>query len=308
MTDKILVTGASGNVGRAVAKALADLGIPVRLASASVQLPAVTPSRPETVRLDFRDAGTFANAARGCSAVFLMRPPAIADTRHTLLPFIDAAHAAGARQIVFLSVIGADKNALVPHHAVELHLAASREPYTLLRPGFFAQNLGDAYLRDIVEDDRLYVPAGKGRVTFVDVRDVAEVAALAFADAAAHNRKAYSLTGPQAVSFSQVAHALSCALSRTIRYDAASIPGYLRHLRRRNLPWAQAAVQTILHVGLRFGQAAQVDLTLARLLGRPGRSVQEYIADHVALWATRAERDAATQTPASAAPRERPAS
>ncbi|MEO5728374.1 MAG: SDR family NAD(P)-dependent oxidoreductase, partial [Byssovorax sp.] len=80
------------------------------------------------------------------------------------------------------------------------------------------------------------------------------------------------------------ARIFSDALARPIRYEPAGVLGYALHLQRRGLPWAQIAVQTILHVGLRFGQASVVDPTLASLLGRQGRTLSEYARDHVALW------------------------
>jgi uncharacterized protein YbjT (DUF2867 family) len=197
---------------------------------------------------------------------------------------VDAARAEGVAQVVFLSVAGAGENRLVPHHAVERHLQAGPPGWTILRPGFFAQNLGDAYLRDLREDDRLYLPAGRGRAAFVDLRDVAEVAAAALLDPAGHAGRAWTLTGPVAVGFEEAARLLTGAVGRTIRYVPASLPGYALHLRRRGLPWGQVAVQAILHVGLRFGQAEAVDPTLERLLGRPGRSLADYVRDHAGLW------------------------
>lgn len=222
---------------------------------------------------------------RGCDGVFLLRPPPISDVDETLNPFVDLARSEGVSQVVFLSVVGADEMSFVPHHGVERHLQSSDAGHTILRPGFFAQNLQDAYRRDITEDDRLFVPAGRGRAAFVDVRDVAEVAAMALVDPETHAGRAYALTGPEAVSFDETAAMLSRALERTIDYVPGSIPGYLLHLRRRRgLGWGQAAVQTALHVGLRFGQAQSVDPTLPALLGRPARTLREYIADHVSVW------------------------
>ncbi len=281
----ILVTGATGNVGREVVVALRARGAVVRAADhRSERVATMFGDDVEAVRLDFLDPGTFASVVGGASALFLLRPPPISNVKETLNPFIDAARVAGVRHIVFLSVAGAGTNPLVPHHAVERHLAARSDDWTVLRPGFFAQNLGDAYRRDIVEDDRLYVPAGRGRAAFVDVRDVAEVAAAALVDPAAHRANAYTLTGPAAVSFEEAATILSEVLGRAIRYERASIVGYARHLRRRGMPAAQVAVQTILHVGLRFGQAETVDPTLARWLGRPGRTLREYVRDRAATW------------------------
>lgn len=191
-----------------------------------------------TVRLDFRDSRTFGPAVEGCSALFLLRPPPIYDVKSTLIPFVDAAREAGVRQVVFLSVVGAGKNKLVPHHAVEVHLTRQSADWTILRPGFFAQNLGDAYRLDILADNRLFVPAGQGRVAFVDVRDVADVAGLALCNAGAHATKAYTLTGPAAVTFDEAAAILTDALGRAIHYDNATILQYASAARERNAYYA----------------------------------------------------------------------
>jgi uncharacterized protein YbjT (DUF2867 family) len=265
-----------------VVDALVARGVPVRVGD---RAPARLARRAgtEAVRFDFAEARTFAGAA-GCGAAFVLRPPAIAKVKPTLNAFIDAARADGVDAITFLSVAGAGANPLVPHHAVEQHLIARGGAYTILRPGFFAQNLGDAYRRDIVEDRRIYVPAGSGVAAFVDVRDVGEVAALALCAPDDHRGQAYTLTGPVAVDFAAAAALLSAALGHAIRYEPASVIGYARHLRRRGLPVTQIAVQTVLHVGLRLGQARAVDPTLGRLLGRAPRSLATYVADHVATW------------------------
>lgn len=277
--SRVLVTGATGNVGREVVRLALAQGLDVVAARREA-----VDDGARGVALDFRNPATWAPAFAGCDRLFLMRPPAIADTRATLLPFVDAARAAGIGAIVFLSVAGAQRNRLVPHRAVEDHLRALGGDYTLLRPGFFAQNLGDAYRRDIVEDDRIYVPAGRAPVNWIDARDIAEVAVRVLADPAPHRGRAYALTGPGAVPWTVVVDALSQATGRRIRYVPASIAGYARHLRRRGLPAAQIGVETVLHVLLRFGQGAGVDPTLARLLGRPPRSVVDYVYDHAALW------------------------
>ena len=279
----VFVTGSTGTVGCEVVRALSARQFRVRIGDRN-------PSRSralfgddvEAVHFDYGDRSTFAGVA-GSDALFLLRPPAIANVKTTLLPFIDEAYRLGVKHVVFLSVAGAETNRLVPHHAVEQHLFR-RRGWTVLRPGFFAQNLGDAYLRDLVDEDRLYVPAGRGRVSFVDVRDIAEVTAIAFQSLDAHDGRAYTLTGHEAISFGEVASTLTQLLGRPIRYQPASIVGYVRHLRARDMTWAQAGVQTVLHVGLRFGQAERVDPTLERLLHRPSRTVRSYIEDHRMLW------------------------
>ncbi|HET9620796.1 MAG TPA: NAD(P)H-binding protein [Kofleriaceae bacterium] len=283
---RILVTTPLGNIGRELMR-LADGHV---LRAAHRDRDAVASALPgaEAVRFDFLDRSTWRDAVAGCDAMFLVRPPPIADMKATLIPFIDAAYAAGLQHVVFVSVAGADRMKWVPHRKVELHLMATRRPWTILRPGFFAQNLADAYRRDIVEDGRLFVPAGRGRVAFLDALDIAAVAAKVFDRAPTFAGHTLNLTGPDAVTFDDVATMLTAVLHRPIRYEAASVAQYAYHLRRRRqMPWMQIAVQTILHVGLRRGDAEPVDPTVAKLLDRPATSLQAYLERSAATWAKR---------------------
>lgn len=275
----VLVTGASGNVGRHVVRLLRESGLPARAAVRGAS------EREDQVAFDFEDPATFGPALEGVARIFLMRPPHISKVEGTINAFLDEAAKREVAHVVFLSVTGAEKNRYVPHHGIEQRLRRGDLPWTILRPGFFAQNLGDQYRADIVRDGRIFVPAGKGKVAFVDVRDVAEVAVRAFGDPATHLGKAWTLTGPEAIDFAQAAQILSSALGRDIRYVPASIIGSLRHLRRQGQGFGQAAVITLLHAGIRFGQAERVDPTLGQLLGRPGRSIADYVRDHLPLWA-----------------------
>lgn len=279
----VLVVGASGNVGSATLRALRQRGIDVR---AGVTDPARAPfgSDVETVRLDVLEPATFSRAVQDIGGLFLLRPPPVSRVGPTLNALTDAALAAGVDHVVFSSVAGAESNRLVPHHRVERHLHDHAPSWTILRPGFFAQNLADAYRLDITHDDRIFVPAGDGSVAFIDTRDIGEVAATVFADPEPHRGKGYTLTGPRAVTFDEVASLLTDALGRTIRYTPAPVLSYARHLRGRGLPVAQVAVQTVLHVGLRKGDAQAVDPTLQRLLGHSSGTIEEYVLAHASLW------------------------
>lgn len=265
----ILVTGARGNVGREVLRVLRERGIDARA--------------PERREFDFARPDTFDAAVRGCGALFLLRPPPISDVKATLNVLVGRARRAGVRSIVFVSVAGAERNPVVPHHAVERYLMDGPNDWTILRPGFFAQNFEASYRADIVEDGRVYVPAGAGLVTFIDVRDLADVAAMALTDAA-HRGRAYTLTGPAPISFAAAADMLSEVIGRSIRYEPATMLGYARHLKRRGLPTAHIVVQTVLHAGLRYGQATRVDPTLEALLARRPRTLLDYFGDHAALF------------------------
>jgi len=277
---KILITGPTGNVGRAVVEAAVARELP---AVAGVR-PGSTADLPlPTVPLDFADPATFRPALHGVSDLFLLRPPAISDVGPTLNALVDEG-ADQLRQVVFLSVAGAEKNTFIPHAGVERHLRDGDVPHTLLRASFFGQNLCGPYRQDIRDDDRLYVPAGHQPVSWVDTRDLGEAAVQAFLDPPEGGR-AWTLTGAETRTFAEVAELLTEALGRPIRYEAASIPGYLWHQRhRRGTPWAPALVYTVLHTAIRFGAERRVDDTLARVLGRAPRTIADTIADHLHLW------------------------
>jgi len=277
-TDRpILVTGANGNVGRAVVDALRARGQRARPALRSPG------SDPEAVAFDFLRPESFGPALEGAGGLFLLRPPPISDVKPTLNALVDAALDRGVRRIVFLSVIGAEERGYIPHAKVEKHLIERKADWSFLRAGFFAQNLGDAYLEDIRDHSELFVPAGAGKAAFVDVRDLGEVAARLFAEDG-HAGVAYTLTGPEALSFDEVAALLTEALGRPIRYARPGVLRYVARLRRRGLPLTQAIVQAVLHVGLRFGQAEKVDPTLASLLDHPPRTLARYVAEHADRW------------------------
>ncbi len=282
---RTLVTGAAGNVGREVVWALQANGMDLCAADDSVRkIRAMHGDSVDAVVLDYEKFETFTPALLGCNALFLVRPPSIACMETTLLPFIDIARRRGIEHIVFLSVIGASTNHLVPHHAVEKYIEGGDTSYTLLRPGFFSQNLGVAYREDIAEDGRLFLPAGRGRVAFVDIRDVAEVAAIILKNPRPHAEAAYTCTGTEALSFEETARLMTDIIRRPIRYEAATIAGYVRHLHGRGLPLAQIAVQTVLHVGLRYGHTEKLDPTLERLLGRKPRTLAAYVRESAELW------------------------
>ncbi len=288
----ILVTGASGNSGSKVVEVLRRRGLAFRIASRRA-------GEAGNVPFDFHDRATWPGALSGTRGVYLLRPPALADMSETLLPFVDAIRDAGAGPIVFLSVAGAERNPILPHAKVEKRLlSGGLSDFTILRPGYFAQNLEDVFLADIREEGRIALPAGEGLVAFVDLRDVAEVTVEALCGRADLVGGAVTLTGPRAIGFGEVASLISAAAGRPVRYDRMSPMGYWWHLRRRRQPVMQTFVQTILNTGLRFGNAATVDATLSRLLGRPATDIATYISDNAAIW--RSDQSLSARFPAKA--------
>jgi uncharacterized protein YbjT (DUF2867 family) len=278
---QILVTGASGNVGGALTQILAAAGHPVRAAGHQL---AGLPTGAEPVVLDFLDPATYAPALSGVRRVFLMRPPQLADARRQFLPFIQAMERAGVEQVVFLSLLGAEHNKVVPHRAIEDLLKASTLGWTLLRCGFFMQNLSTTHRDEIVRRGEIVAPAGSGKTAFIDVRDIAEVAARTLTEDG-HLGRAYPLTGAEALSYAEVAAQLTTILGRPIAYRRPSLLRFARHSLAAGRGLAFTSVMAAIYTTTRLGMAAGITPDAGRLLGRPPRRLRAFIEDHRSVWA-----------------------
>lgn len=281
----ILITGATGNVGAELVHLLHAAGHPLR---AAVREPGQARARLgapiEYVPFDFTAPGSFGAALRGVSQLFLVRPPALTDTRTTIAPFIAAAQRADVEQIVFLSLLGAEHNRFVPHHAIERAIRASGLPWTFLRASFFMQNLSTTHRAAIRERNEIEVPAGSGRTSFIDVRDIAEVAATVLTSSG-HDRQAYALTGAEALTYTAVAQIMAEELGRRIVYPAPSALTFARRMRQRGYERRFVLVMLAIYTTARLGLAATVTPDSARLLGRAPRAMRDFVRDYRECWA-----------------------
>jgi uncharacterized protein YbjT (DUF2867 family) len=267
--SSILITGATGNVGRVVLRALTAAGTQTRVALRPGRTGGSRPEAGDAIAFDFTDPATWSRAFAGVESMFLVRPPALGNVRRDLLPAVAAARDAGVRHVVFLSLQGADRNRIVPHATVERWLRTSGMRWTFVRPSFFAQNLSTTHAADIRDRDAIIVPAGRGATAFVDTEDVGSVAADALLDPDEHADRAWTITGPRALGYDEVAEILTAELGRPIRYLRPSLPRYLRHARRElRMPPGMVAVTAAIYTTARLGRAAGLTDDVRRILGR----------------------------------------
>jgi uncharacterized protein YbjT (DUF2867 family) len=283
----ILITGASGTVGRELAKrfggrAMARLALrdPSCIEDAGVH---------DRVRFDFLDPSSFETALQGIDRVFLLRPPRLARALHDFGPFVAAMRRVGIGQVVFLSVRGTEYNALLPHRRIERLLETSGLVWTHLRPNDFMQNFVTVHRADIRDRGEIWAPAGRGRTSFVDVRDVAD-AAMRVLTEPGHGGRAYTLTGDEALDLAEVAAILSEVLGRRIIYRNPSILAFLRHVRSAGRPAALGLTMTGIYTIARVGLAAATSPDLKRLIARQPTSFCSFAEDHAAAWRSPSSR------------------
>ena len=182
---------------------------------------------------------------------------------------------------------GADRARFIPHHKVEAVLRAGTMSTTILRCSFFMQNLHRAISThgiDIAQRGELFIPAGAGRTTFIDARDAAEVASLALTDVASHRNRIHHLTGSAALSMNEVADALSDELGHPVRYPRPGLVRFAARLRRRGVGWDTIGFMSAVYTLTRLGQNQPITDDVARLLGRPPRTMREFLRDNAWRW------------------------
>jgi uncharacterized protein YbjT (DUF2867 family) len=283
----ILITGATGTVGEPTMQALLKDGESVRAAIRDEADAKNLPDGAEPVVFDFTDATTWQQAYDGVDRMFLMRPPPISNIARDMIPSLEAAEAAGVAHVVLLSLLGAEKNPVVPHRKLEDFLESSSMSYTFLRPSFFMQNLSTTHLEEIRDDDEIFVPAGDGKTSFIDARDIAEVGAMALADPETHRNQAYPLTGREALSYGEVADIFTEVLGREITYAKPSAITFALRMKRKGRPLAYVGVVTALYTVCRLGLADTVTDDLERLLGRPPIPMRQFVEDYREVWEVR---------------------
>jgi uncharacterized protein YbjT (DUF2867 family) len=217
----ILITGASGNVGTELARILTARAIPFR---AMVRSPEAAQKNEalagaELVAGDFNDAATIARALTGVDRAFLLTPSSEqAEAQQS--DFVDVARREGVRHLVKLSQLAADPASPVRflryHAAVEQTIRGSGLAYTFLRPNLFMQGLL-GFRASIVAEGRFFAAAGDARISAVDVRDIAAVAAAALTEPG-HEGRTYDITGPEALTHAEMAERLSAALGRRVEF------------------------------------------------------------------------------------------
>lgn len=282
LSPPVFVTGATGRVGSDVCRLLAESGVRVR-AALTDPTRAISGPWQEAVRFSFTDPTTWQPAFTNVERLFLMRPPQIGNVRRDMLPALEAARAAGVRRIVFLSLQGADRIPVAPHRVVEQWLEHSGLAWTFVRAAFFMENLTTVMAAEIRDQDEIVVPVGNGRTAFVAARDVAAVAAIALRTEG-HAGRAYTPTGPTALTYRQVAAMLSEVLGRHIRYTAPGPFAYWRHARSGAMSPGMAAITLAIYTAARLGLAAGLTEDVLRVTGSAPLSVPTFVAQHRAVW------------------------
>ncbi|MBM7614065.1 SDR family oxidoreductase [Alkaliphilus hydrothermalis] len=279
---KVLVTGASGNVGGYVVKELLNMGEEVVAAGTNTQkLKELFGEDVKPVHFDFTDKNTFSKALENVDRVFLMRPPHLGKPED-LYPFIDAMKDHHIKLVSFLSLMGVENNTIPPHHKIEKYIEKVGIPYAHIRPGFFMQNLSGVHSLEIREKNEIFIPAGKSKTSFIDAADIGLATAVLLHETQKYKNTAHTITGPEALDYYQVAEILSKITGRKITYAK---PGFLKYrsyyIKKRGLDKGYVNVTVALYFMTRMGTAKEVTNGFYQLTGRKPRTLEDFAKDNI---------------------------
>jgi len=287
----ILVTGASGTAGKEVAKQVAKSGAKFRAMFRSPGEAKQAPAGTETVIADFAKEETLGPALAGISSVYLVCSP-VPDLVQLEGNVIAACEKSGVQHVVLNSALGAgdyDKSFPSWHRKVEDRLRSTRLSWTILRPNSFHQNTVTYYAPSIRGENAFYGSLGEARMSYVDVRDVAAVAASALAGG--HAGKIYELNGPEALTSSELAAKISQHSGHPVRYVDIPVEAQRQSLLDLGMPQWQVSALLALQQYYVNGKGGDLDATLTGLLGRPPIAMDEFLSENAPLF--RAQRASA---------------
>ena len=297
----ILVTGASGTLGKAVLNAvaqdLARTGESYRAMYRSLDHAAKAPAGTPAVIADFSQKDTLPPALAGVHSVFLVCSP-IPQLIELEWNMIDACVAAGVGHIVLSSAMGARecRNSFPSwHRRVEDKLKSTKISFTILRPNSFNQNVTAYYAPSIRAEGVFHSSMGNARVSFLDVRDIAVVAAKALCGGE-HSGKTYELNGPEALTFSELAEKIAKHSGRDVQYVDIPAEKQRQVLLDRGMPEWHADALLDLRAYYLKGKGGKIDGLLEQLIGRQPITMDQFLAEFAGDFLPETEAPAPVET------------
>jgi uncharacterized protein YbjT (DUF2867 family) len=277
----ILVTGASGNVGKTVLQEVAKSGAKHRAMYRSAAEATKAPAGTETVIADFAKPETLSAALKGVASVYLVCSP-IPELVQLESNMIDACVTAGVQHVVQNSAIGAgdyDKSFPSWHRKMEEKLKGARMTWTILRPNSFHQNVVAFFAPTIRSQGVFYSSMRDAKNSFLDVRDIAVVAAKALAGGE-HAGKTYELNGPEAIDYTELARKISRVSGRQVKYVDIPMDAQKKAMLEQGMPEWQVTALLDLQQYYVNGKGGETDGLLQKLLGRAPITMEEFLTEN----------------------------
>jgi uncharacterized protein YbjT (DUF2867 family) len=284
---KILITGATGKVGSLLVAELIERGVDVRMFTRNEPNPKVVKNGVEVAVGDLLDPESVARGMKGIDKLSLLNAVGPSELTEALIGF-GMAKRARVKHVTYLSAFNADRIKDSPNlaakFAVECAIGNSDMPFTFLRPNYFIQN--DAQLMPIIAGTGLYpVPLGEAGVSAVDIRDVAEAAAISLTEKG-HESQTYDLVGPTIIDGPSNAALWSKLMGKPIKYAGHDLERWESQVRGQMPSWTIFDIRTMFDGFFAYGyKATELEVTrVTKLLGHAPRSYEDFAMQAASEW------------------------
>ncbi|WP_334058410.1 NmrA family NAD(P)-binding protein [Polaribacter sp. P097] len=280
--SKILITGATGNIGFELIGFLSQLESPKNIVAGVRDIDRAKAkfhkySGLEYTHFDFTNPETVVNALNGIEKVFLLRPPNIANVDKYFKPFLTKIKEKKVNKIVFLSVQGVEKSKVIPHHKIEQLIINNKLDYVFIRPSYFMQNLTTTLLADIQNNREIILPSGNAKFNWVDIKNIAEAAAILLNQFDHYKNQIFEITGLENKSFETVTSIINSVITHPIKYRNVSPFHFYRIKKQQGLPRGMIIVMLLLHYLPRFQKEPKISSSYKKLTGKNPTDLKTFI-------------------------------
>ena len=276
MPDKIFVIGGKGKTGRHVVRGLSERGVAAKVGTRN-------PSGENELAFDWRQAELARRAFDGVDALYIVAPTDSSDHGTIVPPVLDIALSSGVRRFVLLSASSLEAGGPMMGQ-VHAYLKENAQDWTVLRPTWFMQNFSEQqHLATIQNEDAIYSATGVGRVGFVDAADIARAAVGALLAEKAWNRD-FILTGPETLSYAEMAARLTRILGRSITHVNLTIEQLAGRFQRNGMDKVYAQTLAAMDGNIAQGSEDQLSDGVLALSGQPPTTADAFIRRHAQLW------------------------
>lgn len=280
--DRILITGATGNIGIEVINYLTEFKSSNQIIAGVRNIEKAKQmisdkNRIEFVEFDFENTETFKNALKNVDRIFLLRPPHISDVEKYFKPLIESLKEYSINQVVFLSVQGAEKSLIIPHHKIEKLITSTELEYIFLRPSYFMQNLTSTLIQDIREKRQIVLPSGNAKFNWIDIKNIGEACAILLEKFSDFKNQAIEITGYENENFKTVVDLINQQIENPIAFKSVNPLKFYRVKKKSGMAKGMIIVMLLLHFLPRFQKEPNISNFYENLTGKKPTYLKEFI-------------------------------
>lgn len=280
--SKILITGATGNIGMEVIRFLNTIekGNKIVVGARDCEKAKIVFTNYPNLEyrhFDFEDSDTFDKALTGINRIFILRPPHISDVEKYFKPLIKAIKKKNINEIVFLSVQGAEMSRVIPHNKIERLIIEFGFNYVFLRPGYFMQNLTTTLYGDIREKREIVLPSGKAKFNWIDIENIGEAGAILLDKFDEYKNQAIEITGLENENFEKVTELINNSINNPIKYKNVNPLRFYWIKKADGMVKGMIIVMILLHFLPRFQKKPKISHFYERLTGKKPTDLKTFI-------------------------------